>query len=181
MKIINEKQRNERNTQMFKKVVLAIICCLALGLAACGTEDKKESGSPIQGEPIAESTGKAGENAGEEKVAATASDESSVASSEADQATAITEEQALEAIKNYCILQNPQLKEMMESGDQSFYWVSTMNEKGEIVILYRSYTAAQIRYYVDPNTGDTYVTEFVPGITDEEERTEEKFNIKDYL
>jgi len=97
------------------------------------------------------------------------------------QATAITEEQALEAIKNYCILQNPQLKEMMESGDQSFYWASTMNEKGEIVILYRSYTAAQIRYYIDPNTGDTYVTEFVPGITDEEERTEETFNIKDYM
>ena len=56
-----------------------------------------------------------------------------------------------------------------------------MNEKGEIVILYRSYTAAQIRYYIDPNTGDTYVTEFVPGITDEEERTEETFNVKDYM
>ena len=141
---------------MFKKVALVIVCCLALGLAACGTEDKKESGSPVQGEPIAESTGKAGENAGEEKAAATASEESSVASSEATQATAITEEQA-------------------------FDWASTMNEKGEIVILYRSYTAAQIRYYIDPNTGDTYVTEFVPGITDEEERTEETFNVKDYM
>ena len=157
---------------MFKKVVLVIVCCLALGLAACGTEEKKESESPIQGEPIAETSSKA---------AATASEESSAASSEATQATAITEEQALEAIKNYCILQNPQLKEMMDSGDQSFYWASTMNEKGEIVILYRSYTAAQIRYYIDPNTGDTYVTEFVPGITDEEERTEETFNVRDYM
>ena len=40
--------------------------------------------------------------------------------------------------------------------------------------------AAQIRYYVDPTSGDTYVTEFVPGITDEEQKTGETFNIRDY-
>lgn len=43
-----------------------------------------------------------------------------------------------------------------------------------------SYTAAQIRYYIDRNTGDTYVTEFVPGMTDGEGKTDEQFNVKDY-
>ena len=33
----------------------------------------------------------------------------------------------------------------------------------------------------DAKTGETYVTEFVPGITDEEQRTGETFNIRDHL
>ena len=55
------------------------------------------------------------------------------------------------------------------------------NEDGEIVVLYRSYTAAQTRYYIDSVTGDTYVTELVPGIIDDEQRTGETFNVRDYL
>ena len=43
------------------------------------------------------------------------------------------------------------------------------------------YTAAIVRYYVDVHTGDTYVTEFVPDIMDEEEKTGENFNIRDYI
>ena len=41
--------------------------------------------------------------------------------------------------------------------------------------------AAQIRYYINPTTGETYVTEYVEGITPEEERTEESLNVRDYL
>ena len=38
-----------------------------------------------------------------------------------------------------------------------------------------------LRYYVNPSTGETYVTELVPGIIDEEQKTDETFNVRDYL
>jgi hypothetical protein len=102
----------------------------------------------------------------------------SVEDSESD---AITEEQALNAIKNYCFSKNPDLKNMADSGEYVINWNVTASDADEIVVLYRSYTSAQIRYYIDPISGETYVTEMVPGIIDEEKRTDESFNIRDYL
>ena len=69
----------------------------------------------------------------------------------------------------------------INSEGYSEYWDVSRSEAGEIVVLYRSYTGAQIRYYVNPTTGDTYVTELVPGIIDEENKTEESFNVRDYF
>ncbi|MBQ4483065.1 MAG: hypothetical protein II966_07530 [Lachnospiraceae bacterium] len=57
---------------------------------------------------------------------------------------AISQDQALAAIKKYCFASDPGLEEMV-------------------------------------NSGDVYVTELVPGIIDDEQRTDEKFNIKDYM
>lgn len=93
----------------------------------------------------------------------------------------LTEKQALDAIKNYCFSRNLDLKGMAESGEYNIYWDVSTNEANEIVVLYRTYTATQIRYYIDPVSGETYVTELVPGIIDEEQRTEEKLNVRDYL
>ena len=67
------------------------------------------------------------------------------------------------------------------SGEYSIYWDVTTNDTDEIVVLYRSYTGAQSRYYIDPVSGDTYVTEMVPGIIDEERPTDESLNVRDYL
>ena len=101
---------------------------------------------------------------------------------QSDNATdALTQEQALEAIRKYCIINNPDLEEMADSEDYTLYWDVTTNEANEIVVLYRAYTGSQTRYYIDPTSGETYVTELVPGIIDEEQRTEESFNVKDYL
>ena len=60
-------------------------------------------------------------------------------------------------------------------------WEVESSSEQEIVVLYRSYTSAQIRYHIDRSTGETYVTEFVPGITAAEERTDESFNLWDYV
>ena len=98
-----------------------------------------------------------------------------------DKSDAITEKQALDAIRNYCFANDPDLKSMLDSGEYNIYWDVTTNDTNEIVVLYRSYTAAQMRYYIDAASGETYVTELVPGIIDEEQRTEESFNIRDYL
>ena len=101
---------------------------------------------------------------------------------QSDNATgALTQEQALEAIRKYCIINNPDLEGLKDSEDYTLYWEVTTNEANEIVVLYRAYTGAQTRYYIDPTSGETYVTELVPGIIDEEQRTEESFNVKDYL
>ncbi|WP_026511669.1 lysozyme inhibitor LprI family protein [Butyrivibrio sp. LC3010] len=93
----------------------------------------------------------------------------------------ISEDQAYNAVINYCKSNNPNFTTEPNKEGYTEYWDVSTNEEGEIVVLYRSYTAAQTRYYVNPTTGDTYVTELVPGIIDEEQMTGEKFNARDYL
>lgn len=93
----------------------------------------------------------------------------------------ITDEQALDAVKNYCHQNNPALEEMEDSEEYNIYWDVSTNDDNEIVVLYRSYTGSQIRYYINPLSGDTHVTELVPGIMDEEEGTDERFNVRDYF
>lgn len=48
-------------------------------------------------------------------------------------------------------------------------------------VLFRSYTGAEKKFHIDRSSGDTYVMEFVPGVTEAEQRTDESFNIKDHL
>lgn len=159
-----------------KKIAL-LISCVILGLTGCGSGDgsdtvaQKESAAVPQ---TAESTTVA-ERAAESVAMATQTTEP------ADMADAITPEQALAAIKKYNYDRNPELESMEGSEDYTISWEVSENEAGEIVVLYRSYTAAQIRYYINPTTGETYVTEYVEGITPEEERTEESLNVRDYL
>ena len=93
----------------------------------------------------------------------------------------VTEEQALAAVKRYCYSINPDLESIEKTGEYPVYWEIASSDEQEIVVLFRSYTGAQNRYYIDPVSGNTYVTEFVPGITPEEMRTAECFNIRDYM
>lgn len=93
----------------------------------------------------------------------------------------LSDQQALAAIKQYCLVNNPDLESIVNAGDQQVYWDIQSSTDTEIVVLFRSYTGALIRYYIDPVSGESYATEFVPGITSEEQRTEESFNAKDFL
>ena len=93
----------------------------------------------------------------------------------------ISDDQAITAIKNYCHISNPDLENIEKEGEYPVYWEVQSSDENEIVVLFRSYTGSQIRYYIDPVSGDTYVTEFVPGITSEEEKTDEELNVKDYM
>ncbi|MCR5301777.1 MAG: hypothetical protein K6E49_05000 [Lachnospiraceae bacterium] len=93
----------------------------------------------------------------------------------------ITKEQAVEAIKKYCLANNPDLEAISGSDEHTVYWDASLSDSGEIVVLYRSYTGAQIRYYINPETGEAYTTELVPGIIDEEQKTDETLNVNDYL
>ena len=93
----------------------------------------------------------------------------------------ISNEQALDAIERYCYSSNPDLEDIVNSGKYTVMWGITSMDDSQIVVLYRSYTGAQIRYYIDPVSGDTYVTESVSGITPEEKRTEETLNVWNYI
>jgi len=92
----------------------------------------------------------------------------------------IDDDRALEAIRKYCFSMNPDLESMAED-EYPVYWEIESSDDKEIVVLYRSYTGALIRYHIDATSGDVYVTEFVPGITEEEEKTSESFNVNDYI
>ncbi|MBQ2677378.1 MAG: hypothetical protein IJF96_00525 [Firmicutes bacterium] len=93
----------------------------------------------------------------------------------------LTREQALDAIKNYCFESNPDLESMIDSDEYTIYWEASESESGEIIVLYRSYTGSETRYYVDPVSGRCHVTELIPGIMDEEQPTDESLNVRDYL
>ncbi len=92
----------------------------------------------------------------------------------------ISDERALAAVRRYCLIGNPDLESIVKDGEYPAYWELSSSGENEIVVLFRSYTGVLVRYYIDPISGETYVTEFVPGITPEEARTDESFNLWDY-
>ena len=92
----------------------------------------------------------------------------------------VTEEQALAAVRRYCHIGNPDLESIEKAGEYPVAWEVSSGDGQEIVVLFRSYTGAQIRYYIDPSSGDTYVTEFVPGISPEETQIDKRLNVWDY-
>ncbi len=93
----------------------------------------------------------------------------------------LSDEQALAAVRRYCTVSNPELESIVNAGEYQAYWAIESSDTQKIVVLFRSYTGALIRYYIDPVSGETYVTEFVSGITPEEQRTGEHFNARDFL
>ncbi len=93
----------------------------------------------------------------------------------------ITDEQAVSAIRNYCLTVNPELADSVNAGDAPLYWDLSSSDENQIVVVFRSYTGVLKRYYIDPVSGETYVTEFVPGVMEDEQQTGETLNVKNYL
>ena len=93
----------------------------------------------------------------------------------------ISDEQAVYAIRHYCFAANPGLESMITREEYPVYWEILSSDGNETVVLFRSYTGAQNRYYIDPVSGETTVTELVPGIINEEQQTGESLNVWDYL
>ncbi|WP_294238225.1 hypothetical protein [Pseudobutyrivibrio sp.] len=167
-----------------KKRILLLTLTIAVMAVACGKQENDEDiigGADAPTVIELESTSNEDEQQQSDEAVPESEELNSEESSTEESDEVITEDQALDAIKNYCIQQNPDLEDMVDSGDYAIYWNVESSNEEEIVVVYRSYTAAIVRYYVDVHTGDTYVTEFVPDIMDEEEKTGENFNIRDYI
>ncbi len=151
---------------MIKGVSLALSIILMLSIVGC---DAKQEDDTI----IIDGT--------DEAASAFVASKAGQEEAEDDQNESLSEEQILSAIKNYCYASNPVLEEIEKTEVYPVYWEIISRKNEEIVVLFRSYTGMQIRYYVDPATGETYVTELVPGISSEEQQTDESFNVKNYL
>lgn len=93
----------------------------------------------------------------------------------------ISSTEALNAVKNYNFENIPDLEEMTKSDDYTIYWDIASEDDNQIVVIFRSYTGSINRYYIDKNTGEAYETVQVPGIIDDEEKTGERLNIKNYI
>lgn len=93
----------------------------------------------------------------------------------------ITDDQAVSAVRNYCLAANPELLNSVNGGEAPVYWDLSSSDENQIVVVFRSYTGSLNRYYIDPVSGEAYVTEFVPGVMEKEQRTGETLNVKNYL
>ena len=103
------------------------------------------------------------------------------ASDPGDTGNRLTDDDALMAVRNYCLLDNPTLQGYVDSGEYNIDWDIFTSEEDQIVVWFRSYTGAFKYFYIDPVSGDTYVTEFVSGIMTEEQMSDETLNAWDYL
>lgn len=157
---------------MKKLLTLFLIFCMTFCMAACGSADEN-SGSASENTAVTDQNASAG--ADENGTAAEQTEET------AETAELLTENQVLQAVKNYCFEVNPDLDTLAEQEEYDVDWEVSTNENNEIVVLFRSYTGSETRYYVDPASGDVHTTELVPGIMDEEQPSEETFNVKDYM
>ncbi len=149
---------------MTKHITIMMIIVAALAVTGCG-KASAELSEPNEGvEVIGEETPVMAEEP----------------AAEGEKGKRLTDDQAVSAIRDHCRLENPELEGIEEDGYQVSWSVESSNEK-EIVVLFRSYTGAEVRYHIDPVSGETYVTEFVQGITPEEETTGESFNVWDEI
>lgn len=155
---------------MKKKTVLAAIILLVFLLLTMTILSGCARKSDVQ------ATDEAGANEGDSRFESV-----EPSKAEEDAVRKLSDEQALAAIRNYCYSHNPDLEGIVNAGEYPVYWDISSSDEREIVVLFRSYTGAQSRYYIDRLSGETYVTEFVPGITSEEQRTDESFNIREYF
>ena len=92
------------------------------------------------------------------------------------------EETALRAIEKYLAENDESMYEKLQTGDYGTAdGVYTDEENGTIVVWLRTYTGAYRNYYIDPDSGETYVTETSP-LTDNsvETPTDETLNAWDY-
>ena len=151
---------------MQRTSIIMLIMAVILASAGCGASDTPETA--IVG-------------GADEPTSIILSNEASKGLDTEESDDLIAEEQALSAVKNYCSVNNPDLSDIESEGEYPVYWEIESKDENEIVVLFRSYTGALIRYHIDPVSGDTHVTEYVPGITPKDEKTDEQFNIRDYI
>lgn len=172
---------------MKKRILLISGLLMSVSLIACGKSDVTDGPESEEVLPVIElnedMNNKSDAETTSEKTAETdiKVSENETQDTENSVENPISDDMAKSAVMNYCFKQNSGLQDMYNSDEYTIYWEVEHSDESQIVVLYRSYTAAEVRFYIDRITGDTYVTEFVQGITEQEEKTDESFNIKNYI
>lgn len=168
---------------MKKSILLISGLLMSVSLIACGKSDVSDGPESEEVLPVIELNEDVNNTSDADTAAETDNKESENETHETENSieNPISDDVAKSAVMNYCFEQNSGLKDMYNSDEYTIYWEVEHSDESQIVVLYRSYTAAEVRFYIDRITGDTYVTEFVQGITEQEEKTDESFNIKSYI
>ncbi|MCR5255027.1 MAG: hypothetical protein K6D96_03775 [Acetatifactor sp.] len=178
---------NENNiSKKIMIIIIAVLICLCVVagviyyMKSSTTEKnaKTVEAEKIDEETVTETETKTEAGTESEADTETETDEGSVNESESAD---IEETELVEAVRNYCYEQNPDLKDVEDDEEYPVYWEVSDENDTQVVVVFRSYTGALNRFYIDKATGDTYVTEYVPMVMEEEEQTGESFNVKDYL
>ena len=140
---------------MQKKMILLVSCFMCVSLIACGAKNEKTEVSPTgsSSTAITEQTSKSTEvtqpiqtttappdtteAAHPDKTEEAQPDKPEEASGEQSESRsdALTEQQALDAIKNYCFINNPDLKNMVDSVEYTVYWDAATNDNNEILLI----------------------------------------------
>ena len=92
----------------------------------------------------------------------------------------LTDEQALSAVRNWCIAADPELEAIEKAGEYPVYWEIAGSDDQEIVVLFRSYTGAQIRCHIERATGNASA-ELVPGSAPADAQIGERFSAWAYV
>ena len=168
---------------MNKSILIISGLLISFSLIACGKSDVSDGPESEEVLPVIELNEDVNNTSDAETTAETDNkvSENETQDNENSVENPISDDMAKSAVMNYCFEQNSALKDMYNSDEYTIYWEVEHSDDNQIVVLYRSYTAAEVRFYIDRITGDTYVTEFVQGITEQEEKTDESFNIKSYI
>ena len=160
---------------MKKHLLICMSLLMVIGITACGKENNADNNEIS--EVTFESLNELGDDANDEYQDSLPAEEDDGL----DAPDVVTDEQALDAVKNFISSSQPEAVIDLSEGEYTEYFTVESSTPEEIVVLYRSYTASQTRFYVERATGDTRVTELVPGIIDEETETGETFNIKYFM
>ena len=157
---------------MKKNVLITMSLLTVLGIAGCSSNNTAAVVIPEDSEIVSEDI--ATDEGNQDPLPAEEDDGS-------DAPDVITDEEALDAVRSFVASTNPEIVAMEYSDDYTVVFEVESSTGEEVVVLFRSYTASQTRFYIDRHTGETKVTERVPGIIDEETPTGETFNIKNYM
>jgi len=162
-----------------KNLLLPVVLCTAMLMTACSGQTPAESSVEKESiETVAATEAPAAEETATTTEAEAAAHAENSENTVTEASGAITQDQAMDAVLNYFKADFPDYEIDSEHGE---YWEVVTGDNGEIKVIHKSYTGAFNFYYVDPATGETYVTELVPGIIDEEQKTGETFNVNDYM
>jgi len=150
---------------------VVLLCMLATMACGCSGKSSEEETTTEPVVAVEETTAEATTEAATE-----ATTEATTEAATEETLAPLTDEMVFDAIHNYCVIENPENASLDADS-----WEIVSSDDSQVVVLFRAYTGAEIRYYVDRVTGDTYVTEFVSGIMDEEQMSDVTLNAREHI
>lgn len=158
-----------------KKQIVTMSLMLAISLAGCGNANNNTANIPEGMALDVEELTTGIETVADEDP------ENDIVTTDEDSTGNLTKEQALTAVKNYCYSIQPNIEKLDKSDNYTVNFEVESYSDDEIVVLYTAQTGEEVRFYVDPVSGDAEITAFIPGESTQEEPSDEIIHLRDYV